>query len=47
MTNGDVLDVNVRLLVPDVTLQFPQELGEPVTLGRLTALKKSASRMPS
>ena len=34
MTNGDVLDVNdvnVRSLVPVVTLQFPQELGVPVT----------------
>ena len=47
VTNGDVLDVNVRSLVPDVTLQFPQELGVPVTVGRLTGLKKSTSRMPS
>ena len=32
VTNGNVLDVNVRSLIPDVTLQFPQELGVPVTV---------------
>ena len=47
VTNGDVLDVNVRALVPDVTPQFPQELGAPVIVGRLTGLKNSSSRMPS
>ena len=47
MTNGDVLDVNVRSLVPDVTLQFPQELGVSVTVDRMAGLKKSTSRMPS
>ena len=46
VTNGDVLDVNVRSLAPDVTLQFPQELGLPVTVDRMTGLKKSTSRMP-
>ena len=40
VTNGNVLDVNVRSLVPDVSLQFPQELGVPVTVDRLTGLKK-------
>ena len=39
--NGDVLDVNVRPLVPDVTPQYPQELGVPVIVGRLTGFKKS------
>ena len=47
VTNGDVLDVNVRSLVLDVTLQFPQELGVPVTVDRMAGLKKSTSRMPS
>ena len=46
MTNGDVLDVNVRSLVSDVTLQFPQEMGLPVTVDRMTGLKKSTNRMP-
>ena len=43
--NGDV-HVNVRPLVPDVTLQFPQECITGHSR-RMDGLKKSTSMMPS